>query len=42
VEVAIGMTIARALIEAMGGRLWAESPGAGRAATFIFTLPAVA
>jgi two-component system sensor histidine kinase BaeS len=38
----IGLTIARALIEAMGGRLWAESPGAGRGATFIFTLPAAA
>jgi two-component system, OmpR family, sensor histidine kinase BaeS len=35
----IGLTIARALIEAMGGRLWAESPGAGRGATFTFTLP---
>jgi two-component system sensor histidine kinase BaeS len=38
----IGLTIARALIEAMGGRLWAESAGAGRGATFTFTLPTTA
>jgi signal transduction histidine kinase len=35
----IGLTIARALVEAMGGRIWAASPGAGRGATFTFTLP---
>jgi histidine kinase len=35
----IGLTIARALVEAMGGRLWAASPGAGQGATFTFTLP---
>ncbi len=36
----VGLTIARGLVEAMGGRLWleeAEGPGA----TFCFTLPAV-
>ncbi len=38
----IGLTIARALVEAMGGRIWAESPGAGRGATFTFTLPVAA
>jgi two-component system sensor histidine kinase BaeS len=38
----IGLTIARALVEAMGGRLWAESLGAGQGATFTFTLPAIA
>ena len=35
----IGLTIARALVEAMGGRIWAESPGLGRGATFSVTLP---
>ncbi|BAS29258.1 sensor histidine kinase [Limnochorda pilosa] len=35
----IGLTIARALVEAMGGRIWVESPGPGRGATFSFTLP---
>lgn len=35
----IGLTIARALVEAMGGRIWAESPGLGQGATFRFTLP---
>lgn len=35
----IGLTIARALVEAMGGRIWAESPGLDRGATFFFTLP---
>ena len=27
-----------ALVEAMGGRIWAESPGAGKGSTFSFTL----
>jgi signal transduction histidine kinase len=35
----IGLTIARALVEAMDGRLWAESPGPGQGSTFAFTLP---
>ncbi len=35
----IGLTIARALVEAQGGRIWAESPGAGQGTTFRFTLP---
>jgi signal transduction histidine kinase len=35
----IGLTIARAAVEAMGGRMWAESDGAGRGSTFRFTLP---
>jgi histidine kinase len=36
----IGLTIARALVEAQGGRLWAESAGEGAGSTFSFTLPA--
>lgn len=36
----IGLTIARALVEAQRGTIRAESPGAGRGATFIISLPA--
>lgn len=35
----IGLTIARHLVEAHGGRLRAESPGPGKGSTFTFTLP---
>lgn len=35
----VGLAIARALVEGMGGRIWAVSPGPGRGATFSFTLP---
>ncbi len=35
----IGLTITRYLVEAHGGRIWAESPGEGRGSTFSFTLP---
>jgi two-component system sensor histidine kinase BaeS len=35
----IGLTIAKHLIEAHGGRIWAESPGSGKGSTFTFTLP---
>ena len=35
----IGLTIARALVEAHGGRIWAESAGEGQGSTFTFTLP---
>ena len=35
----IGLTIARALVEAQGGRIWAESAGPGRGSIFAFTLP---
>jgi signal transduction histidine kinase len=35
----IGLTIARALVEAQGGRIWAESDGEGRGSTFFFTVP---
>ncbi len=36
----VGLAIARALVETMGGRIWAESPGPGQGACFSFTLPA--
>lgn len=35
----IGLAISRALVEAMGGRIRAESDGLGRGATFVFMLP---
>lgn len=35
----IGLAIARALAEAMGGRAWAESAGPGRGTTFLVELP---
>jgi signal transduction histidine kinase len=35
----IGLTIARALVEGMGGHIWAESPGPGQGSTFTFALP---
>ena len=35
----IGLTIARHLVEAHGGQIWAQSDGAGRGSVFFFTLP---
>ncbi len=35
----IGLTIARALVEAHGGRIWAESAGEGKGSRFTFSLP---
>jgi signal transduction histidine kinase len=37
--IGIGLSIARALIEANGGEIWANSPGIGQGATFTMTLP---
>lgn len=35
----IGLTIARHLVEAHEGHIWAESAGAGQGSTFTFTIP---
>ena len=35
----IGLTIAKALVEAHGGQIWAASAGLGQGATFSFSLP---
>jgi histidine kinase len=35
----IGLTIAQQLIEAHGGKIWADSPGLGKGTSIIFTLP---
>jgi signal transduction histidine kinase len=35
----IGLTIARHLVDAQGGKIWAESAGLGQGSTLYFTLP---
>ena len=35
----IGLTIVKYLVEAHGGKIWAESEGVGKGSTFAFTLP---
>ena len=40
-ETGLGLSICQGIVEAHGGRIWAESPGEGEGAQFHFTLPAV-
>jgi signal transduction histidine kinase len=35
----LGLVICKGIIEAHGGKIWAESPGEGKGATFAFALP---
>jgi signal transduction histidine kinase len=35
----LGLSVTKGLVEAHGGKIWAESPGEERGATFTFTLP---
>jgi signal transduction histidine kinase/ActR/RegA family two-component response regulator len=35
----LGLAIAKGIVDAHGGRIWAESPGLGRGATFTVTIP---
>src|SRR6266700_1512650 len=37
--IGLGLSVARATIEAHGGKIWADSPGLGQGATFYCTLP---
>ncbi|MFH1347097.1 MAG: ATP-binding protein [Candidatus Margulisiibacteriota bacterium] len=37
--IGMGLTIAKEIVKAHGGKIWAESEGLGHGSTFIFTLP---
>ena len=35
----LGLALSKTIVEAHGGRMWAESKGPGKGAVFYFTLP---
>jgi signal transduction histidine kinase len=35
----LGLSIAKGIVEAHGGKMWVQSDGEGKGATFTFTLP---
>ena len=35
----LGLAISRKIVDAHGGRIWAESPGLGQGSSFVFSLP---
>jgi signal transduction histidine kinase len=37
----LGLAIVKGLVEAQGGRVWAQSAGPGQGSTFVVTLPVI-